>query len=365
MRNADLNARIIHMPELAAGEWLNTPVPVTRRQLYGQVVLVDFWDYTCLHCVRTFPYLTKWHERYAEKGLTIIGIHAPEYEFGRIRMQVEMAAERHGLRYPILLDNQHENWSRFANKAWPSKHLIDDQGYIRLQRQGEGHYLLIERAIQTLLRRRDDTVTLPVPLRPIRQEDNPGAVCYRTTPELYAGYRGGGLFGGALGNPEGYVPQNPMFYELPDNLDEGQFFVEGVWRAWPEAMAYAGRKGGKILLPYGAAGVSAVLAPSADQVELALNLRVTSDDPIVLVTQDGRFLDQHNAGQDVRFGTDGTSYLRITRPRMYQIVQNVTYGHHQLELVFQATGIALYSFSFSSCVARAGEQGGSETFRMP
>jgi thiol-disulfide isomerase/thioredoxin len=353
------------MPDLAPGEWLNTQVPLTKRQLHGQVVLVDFWDYSCLHCIRTFPYLTSWYERYADKGLTIIGVHTPEFGFGRIRTQVEAAAERHGLRYPILLDNEYETWSRFANKAWPSKHLVDAHGYIRLRRQGEGHYLELERAMQILLRQRHDGVTLPDPLRPIRQEDEPGAVCYRPTPELYAGYRGGGLFGGALGNPAGYVPQNPMFYELPESLEEGQFFLEGAWRAWPEAMAYAGRQGGKILLPYSATGVSAVLSPSADQVEVALALRVTGADPIVVVMQDGRFLDSHSAGQDVRFREDGTSYLEIARPRMYHIVQNMAFGRHELELTFQATGIALYAFTFSSCVAPVGKRYGPGTIRMP
>ena len=347
-----LTPRMVRMPSLAAGEWLNVERPLTRSQLHGQVVLVDFWDYTCVNCVRTLPYLVQWQQRYADKGLTIIGIHAPEFKFAQFRAHLEKAIHEFQITYPILLDNAYENWSRFANKAWPTKYLIDHAGYIRFQRQGEGHYLETERAIQQLLRQRDPDVVLPQPLPPLRAEDAPGAVCYRPTPELYAGYQGGGLFGGGLGNLSGYLPDQAIMYALPprEERENGRFYLSGFWRAWPEAVAFVGQSGGEIVLPYEAVSVNVVLTPSADAVEVALDLRPTDHEPIVEVKQDGRFLTQFNAGADVMFKPDGTSYLAVTRSRMYEIVKNPDFAAQELTLTFQANGLAVYAFTFTTCV---------------
>ncbi len=348
-----LDPPIVRMPDFAPGDWLNVQQPLTKALLRGQVVLIDFWDYACVNCLRTLPYLTRWHERYAGLGLTIIGIHTPEFAFGQIRQQVETAVAHYNLRYPILLDNRYQNWERFTAKAWPTKFLVDAAGYMRLRRQGEGYYQQIESALQILLRQHNPDAILPDPLPPLREEDTPGAVCYRPTPELYAGYQGGGLFGGALGNPAGYFPNNPVFYDLPapDERQVGQFFVEGVWRAWPEALAYAGEAGGKIVLPYQAAAVNAVLSPTADPVALRLGLRPSARDPRILVQQNGRFLDSTHAGTDIQFTPDGVSYIMVDRPRMFQLVRNPDFGWHELTLTFQAGGLALFAFSFSSCLA--------------
>ncbi|KAA3655444.1 MAG: hypothetical protein DWQ04_33505 [Chloroflexi bacterium] len=347
-----LTPRMVRMPSFADGEWLNVERPLTRTKLRGQVVLVDFWDYTCVNCVRTLPYLVQWHQRYVSKGLTIIGIHSPEFKFAQFRTHLEKAIHEFQIKYPILLDNDYENWSRFANKAWPTKYLIDKDGYIRFQRRGEGHYLETERAIQQLLRQRDPNVVLPVPLPPLRAEDAPGAVCYRPTPELYAGYQGGGLFGGGLGNPSGYLPDQAIMYALPprEERENGRFYLSGFWRAWPESVAFAGQSGGQIVLFYEAASVNAVLTPSADSVEMALDLCPTDVEPIVIVQQNGRFLTSVNAGADVKFKPDGTSYLVITQPRMVEIVRNPDFGSHELTLTFQANGLAVYAFTFTSCV---------------
>lgn len=355
------------MPQLAAGTWLNVAQPLSREHLRGQVVLIDFWDYTCVNCVRTLPYLQRWHRRYADNGLVVIGIHAPEFAFARTRMHVERALADLQIPYPVLLDNEYENWDRFANKAWPTKYLIDSRGYIRFRRQGEGYYRDTERAIQMLLRLRDSNVTLPDLLPPLREEDTPGAVCYRPTPELYAGYQGGGLFGGGLGNPSGYVPEKPVFYELPPAKERevGRFYVEGVWRAWPEALAYVGQSGGRLVVPYEAATVNAVLSPSADPVELALDLRpAEAVDPVVVVRQNGRYLSPHHAGADVAFRADGTSYVRVTAPRMYQLVQNQSCEWHELSLTFAATGLAVYAFTFTTCVTPQGDRDRTDTFRV-
>lgn len=351
MNDSLLEPRIIRLPEFAPGDWLNTPQPLSKRGLHGRIALIDFWDYSCVNCIRTLPYLVRWHERYAAHGLVIIGIHSPEFAFGQIRQQVETAVTHHHIPYPILLDNGYQNWERFANKAWPTKYLADPDGYIRYRQQGEGHYQQTERAIQLLLRQHSPGLTLPDPLPPLREEDAPGAVCYRPTPELYAGYQGGGLFGGALGNPTGYLPDTAVFYELPPPTERqpGQFYAEGAWQAWPEALAYAGQAGGKIVLPYQAATVNAVLSPTADPVALRLGL-TAGPGGRVLVQQDGRYLNSSNTSRDVHITADGVSLVHVERPRMMQLVRNPHYEQHELTLTFQTPKLALYTFTFTTCI---------------
>ena len=361
-----LDPRIVRMPPLVEGEWLNGR-SLSRSQLRGQVVLVDFWDYTCINCLRTLPYLKQWHQRYAQHGLVIIGIHTPEFGFAQFRNHLEAAVAEYEIPYPILLDNTQKNWSQFAAKAWPTKYLIDPDGYIRFKRQGEGYYQETERAIQTLLRLRQPDISLPDLLPPLREEDASGAVCYRPTPELYAGFQGGGLFGGALGNPEGYMPNSPVIYRLPPvkTWQEGQFYVDGIWRAWPEALAFAGEQGGEIVLPYSAVSVNAVLTPTADPVETALEMKPTAAAPVVEVVQDGRYLTEMVAGSDVLFGENGRSYVRVDRPRMVNLVNNPDFGNHTLRLIFQARGLAVYTFTFTGCVASPQNPHDADTFRIP
>lgn len=347
-----LERPLVRMPPLGEGEWINSSRPLTREALRGQVVLVDFWDYSCVNCVRTLPYVRAWHERYAAHGLVVIGVHSPEFRFAQVGQQVREAAAAFGLTYPVLLDNDYQTWQQFANRAWPTKYLVDGQGYLRFKRQGEGYYQETERAIQALLRQQDPAGVLPPLLPALRPEDAPGAVCYRTTPELYAGYQGGGLFGGALGNPAGYVTGSPMAYVLPGPFDRpaGRFYLAGFWQAQPEAMVFAGQDGGRVVLPYQAAGVNAVLSPTYDPVALMLGLRPGPAEPVVELLQDDVPLSPLLAGADVYFDEAGRSLVRVTRPRMYELVRNPGFGEHELDLVFHAHGLALYTFTFVSCV---------------
>ncbi|MFZ0548012.1 MAG: redoxin domain-containing protein, partial [Candidatus Promineifilaceae bacterium] len=365
MTKKRLDPPIIHMPEFSAGQWLNSPQPLTRAQLRGQVLLIDFWDYTCINCLRTLPYLLEWHKRYADKGLVIVGVHAPEFKFGRDHSQIEAAIQEFNIRYPVLLDNDYQTWQQFATRAWPTKFLIDPKGYIRFKRQGEGYYEETERAIQELLQLRDATVSLPEILPPLRDEDTSGAVCYRPTPELHAGYQGGGLFGGALGNPEGYVVNSLMSYSMvPDEeRTEGHFYLSGFWEAKPECVAFAGKNGGEVILPYRAVGVNVVLSPSSDSVELLLGLATADGAPTVEVLQDGKPLSPENAGKDILFSETGLSYVQIERPRLVQIVANPGYEWHELSLNFRTTGAALYAFTFDTCLVPRENSLNIETFR--
>lgn len=347
-----LSKPVIRRPHFARGAWLNSP-PLGREQLHGRVVLVDFWDYSCLYCLQTLPYVTVWHERYAPHGLEVIGVHTPEFRFGTEEGQVSTAVVELGLRYPILLDNEQENWDRFANKAWPTKYLIDHKGYIRYMKRGTGGYRDTELAIQQLLLAAQPTRDLPSPLPLRRPEDKSGAACYPATAELHAGYNAG-LFGGALGNPDGYYPHQPTVYELPerDKWEGGHFYLQGIWQASPEAISFAGQEAGRIIVPYEAVGVNGVLSPTADDVSLRLGLwqqRIGAR-AVVEVQVDGRPLAPHEYGADVVGDEHGRAVVYVNRPRLYNLVKHPTFGSHELTLTFHSNGVALYSFTFETCV---------------
>jgi thiol-disulfide isomerase/thioredoxin len=316
---------------------LNTLNRITMNSLRGRVVLVDIWEYSCINCLRTLPYLREWHARYAGQGLTIIGVHVPEFAFGREKQQVEAAVRELQIEYPVLLDNAAETWDAFAARAWPSKYLIDHRGYIRYMSQGEGGYGEFERAIQAALLERDPDVVLPPVMLPLREEDKPGAVCYRPTPELHAG-----LYDGALGNPQGYGGRVPVFYKMPEQRSLNSFYVEGAWQAGDEYLSYQGQTEGLIQLPYEAVEVNAVFTPHVETVERMLHPQTVS----VEIWQDDLPLPDEVRGFDVQ--EEGRIF--VDRPRMYNLVRNADFGKHELTLRVRSRGFALYSFTFTSCV---------------
>src|SRR3990172_4311841 len=145
--------------------------PLRLTDLRGRPVLIDFWDYTCLNCLRTLPYLKEWHRRYGSLGLTIVGVHAPEFSFAHNGEHVRRAVAERGLAYPIALDNDYAIWQAYANRYWPAKYLIDQEGYLRYYHFGEGAYGETEGAIQTLLREAMPEILLPGLMAPVRDTD--------------------------------------------------------------------------------------------------------------------------------------------------------------------------------------------------
>ena len=121
------------------------------RQLRGKVVLVDFWTYTCINCIRTLPYVKSWHEKYKDQGLVVVGVHTPEYPFERSTDNVKTAIKRFGITYPVAQDNKYATWSAYNNQYWPAFYLIDKQGKVVYQHFGEGEYAATEAKIRTLL----------------------------------------------------------------------------------------------------------------------------------------------------------------------------------------------------------------------
>lgn len=304
------------------------------RQLRGRVVLIDFWDYTCVNCIRTLPYIKQWHARYQDKGLTVIGVHTPEFLFARYESNVERGIEEFGLTYPVVVDSNFELWEAFANRYWPTKYLIDSQGYLRFAHFGEGAYRETEETIQHLLREIEPRIVLPPLLEPLRDSDRPGAVCYQPSPELYLGHKRG-----RIGNASGFQEDRVADYAHSGEFEGGHFYAQGSWTANGDHIESSGSDEARIAIRYSAAGVNLVMASfNAEPREIE-------------VRRDARPLDPSVAPPDVHF-RDGRSLIRVVRPRMYSVVDSKIFGTHTLELITHQPAVALFAFTFTSCLDR-------------
>ena len=315
--------------------WFNS-APLTLRQLRGKVVLIDFWDYTCVNCIRTLPYVQAWQERYRDKGLVVIGIHTPEFTFAQYESNVERGIREFGLTYPIVLDSNYELWKAFANRYWPSKYLLDKDGYLRYAHFGEGGYGETEQAIQQLLREMDTTVELPDIMEPVRDSDRQGAVCFQPSPELYLGHGRG-----RMGNSSGFREDQVADYAFEGELQETYFYARGHWASTAEYFESAAEGDNRIVITYSAAGVNLVLAsPRSPSYEMT-------------ILQDGQPLTRAMASPDTRFRSTPAgeeSYVLVELSRMYTLVDNHDFGTHTLELLCPRPGLAAFAFTFTSCV---------------
>jgi thiol-disulfide isomerase/thioredoxin len=325
----------VRAPEIGR-VWLNS-TPLSFRQLRGRAVLVDFWDYTCVNCIRTLPYVQAWHERYRDKGLTVIGVHTPEFTFAQYESNVERGIREFGLTYPIVIDSDREIWKAFANRYWPTKYLLDKDGYLRFGHFGEGGYGECEQVIQELLREIDPALDLPPLLEAVREEDHAGAVCYRASGELYLGHRRG-----QIGNQGGFKEDQISDYVFAGPLKENFFYAGGRWASTAEYFEAVETGPHTLRLKYEASAVNLVMAsPHVPTAE-------------VVVLQDGKPLTRKQATRDTRFRQsagkdDEEGYIVVESARMYFLVDDHEFGEHELELRC-STGIAAFAFTFTSCV---------------
>jgi thiol-disulfide isomerase/thioredoxin len=322
-------------PEFPAGlKWWNSP-PLTVSGLKGKVLLVDFWEYTCVNCIRTLPYLKAWHERYAGKGLVIVGVHAPEFAFAKEEANVARAVKQFDLKYPVVNDRDYQVWNLYSNRYWPAKYLFDAKGVLRYNHFGEGSYGDIEQQIQKLLREAKPSVSLPKIMEPVRGEDRPGAVCYPVTPELYVGYQRG-----QIGNPEGYRPDRAVTFKDPGAYQDGLIYAHGAWNNEAESLRHARTTPAAedyVAIRYHALEVNSVMKPEGGK-------------PLtVIVTQNGAPVRPGDKGTDIRYDGQGRSYVLVNEPRMYQLIRNGAFGTYDLKLACAGEGLGVYSFTFVSC----------------
>jgi len=315
--------------ELFGDYWLNGG-PVFLSDLRGRIVLLDFWDYSCTASQRSLPYLMDWCAKYSSMGLVVVGVHTPKFQFGSSVENVQNAIERLGITYPVMMDNAQFVWSMYGNRFWPTKHLIDKDGFIRCQNVGEGGYGSLERALQSLLYEASPLDELPDLTMPMRETDRPGAVCYRATPEILAGY-----LRGSIGNVEGLGPESVVDYVDPGIYIDGRLYFHGAWLNERECMRWQGpeQHPGHVVVKYSGIEANLVLAPGESG---------TSD---VVVQQDGASLTASNAGRDVRVARGKRSVVTLDRPRLYNVVRNREFGDHVLRLQPVEPGSAVYSLT--------------------
>ncbi len=317
----------IFAPSFEGGEWIQQG-PITLQDLRGKaVVLVDFWDYTCVNCIRTLPYVAQWHLRYAARGLQVVGVHAPEFSFARDRDNVMSAIRQFNLEYPIVLDNGYNIWRAYSNRYWPAKYLVDSEGRLRYYHFGEGLYQETEAQIQRLLGELNPALEFPPPIEPMRDTDRPGALCYRVTPELYLGYARG-----QFGNPAGVTHDRAVEYVDPGRHAEGVTYLSGRWSVGQESAA-AAQPGATLAIRYTAMDVNLVLAPPSDQ-PARWSISIA---------------DGQRPGADLR--AQGSDFnVTVDRARMYSLVANESVMPGSLRLTALDAGVSAYAFTFISCV---------------
>jgi len=288
-------------PEFAGTErWFNTPGdrPLSLRSLRGRVVLVDFWTYSCINCIRTLPYLKAWDARYRRDGLTIVGVHTPEFPFERIAGNVEEAIGANDIRYPVAQDNEQATWNAYGNQYWPAKYLIDRNGHVRYAHFGEGNYDITEANIRSLLGEK--------PASPAADRLHDLTPTGPLTPESYLGFERIDRFTGSK-----IYPDKEATYAFPAALGRDDFAYAGRWTV--HAQRIVAGEDARLKLRYYARKVFLVLGGTGT----------------VKVLVDGR---PH-------------SVVNVDSDRLYTLVDRDSIDDAVLELRF-SPGVSAYAFTF-------------------
>lgn len=309
-------------PEFVGIEsWINSE-PLTLAALRGKVVLVDFWTYSCVNCVRTLPHLNAWHETYAKRGLVVVGVHTPEFEFEKDRANVEAAVARFGIRYPVALDTGFATWGAYKNRYWPAHYFVDAKGYIRYHHFGEGAYEHSEAVIRALL----DETGADTGIAIVSEGIDAGADFKKIgTSETYLGFSRLEY----LGSPESVRKDAARRYSAISEPASNIFYFDGEWEIRDD-FAVPRSPDAAILYRATAAKMNLVMGPNG----AATRVRVTLD---------GKPLDGASRGADA----DADSVVTVTDGRMYELVDlRGAYGTHLLRLEFPDPGTKCYAFTF-------------------
>jgi len=308
-----------------AVEWLNSP-PLTAEALKGKVVLVDFWTYSCINCLRTLPYVKAWAEKYKDQGLVVIGVHAPEFAFEKNPDNVKKAVADLGVTYPVALDNNYAIWRGFNNHYWPAHYFIDAQGRIRHHHFGEGDYEGSEKVIRQLLAEAGQSASLPADNAVIKAAGVEAAPDFADVQsgETYVGFERADNFS----SPGGFAENAPHIY-APGRLTLNHWGLSGEWTVGAER-AVLDKKDGTIAYRFHARDLHLVLGQQGDA---PVHFRVTIDGQAPG--------DNHGADTDA----DGNGV--ITGQRLYQLVrQSGLVADHTFEIRFADPGAQAYAFTF-------------------
>ncbi len=326
-----LQRGVIKAPEFRDLVWVNSP-PLSLEDLRGRPTLVFFWDYVCINCLHALAYAKVWYGRYVSKGLTVVGILAPEFPFGKDFDHARQAVEELGLQFPVALDREFATADAYSSRLWPSTYLIDGEGYLSDWHRGARGYRETEVEIQGLLREQNPRVLLPQVIEPLRPEDCDEAVLRPVTPDVYLGYRRG-----RIGNREGFHPDGPIHYEFPADFMRDVPYAEGEFFNLPDCLMHVGPGEGRVFLSYEALEVYVVAKPGEDRLQSGF-----------FVEQDGRPPSVDEAGEHLVIGTN-EAFVLVDAPRIYHIISNSRCGRHQVTFRTESAGLRLYCVSFVSC----------------
>lgn len=301
----------VTMPEFQGiTRWWNTAdgAPLTLEALKGKVVYVDFWTYSCINCIRTYPFLRSMHEKYADKGLVIVGVHTPEFEFEKNPENVSREIDKNGLKYPIALDPDYKTWTAYANHYWPAGYLFDQQGRLRRVHFGEGEYQESEEAIRSLLEEGGGRLAAEAKTN----MDQPDFSKIKT-PETYFGLARGDAFMGSTGNPN-----EDRTFTAETNVTRNHWTAGGTWEFAEE---YA----------------------QANSSDAIFRFRVQANKMhLVLESADG-------TGKTVEIYVDGmrTGEMTVNASTLYDIATFPDAAEHTVELRMKDSGVRFYAATFS------------------
>ena len=306
--------------------WINSK-PLTAKQLKGKVVLVDFWDYSCINCIRAIPYIRAWVEKYKDSGLVVIGVHTPEFDFAKQLPNVQKAVQKFGINYPVAVDSDYAIWNAFHNEYWPAHYFIDARGKVRYEHFGEGNYDQSERWIQELLKEAN-AKAMPASTVSIEGQGIQAAADMNDvrSPETHIGYARAEHFA----SPGGLKQDVGHLYVEPADPRLNEWGLAGTW-VDHEHVAVLKSAGGKILFRFHARDLHLVLGPSADG--KPVRFRVT--------------IDGQAPGENHGMDTDAQGNGVVTAYRLYQLVrQKGAIADHIFTIEFEGPGVQAFSFTF-------------------
>ena len=293
--------------------WINSK-PLQIKELKGKVVLIDFWTYSCINCMRTIPYLNDWYSKYHDHGLVIIGVHTPEFEFEKSLNNVKNAVAQDGIKYPVALDNQFLTWLNYNNQYWPAHYLIDKNGYVVYTHFGEGDYGITENNIRYLLNMREKVSTNQIIEKPIAND---------TTPETYLGYDRADNFA----SRQSFRKDKSTDYTFPPNLSQNEWALQGNWKIMPDRII-SEQNNAAIKINFHARKVYIVMGAINNKnikIDVLLNgKKITSE-----------------KGKDIL-----DNGINVNKHTLYEVITLTEPGTGILQIISSAPGLEVYTFTF-------------------
>ncbi len=303
-------------------------LPIKLADYVGKkVILLDIMTYSCINCIRTYPYINDWFTKYEDKGLIVIGIHTPEFDFEKVQANVEAAMKKYGIKFPVVLDNDYGTWTAYKNLYWPRKYLIDIDGFVRYDHIGEGGYLETEEVIRDLLKERAEVLGVKVDLDVMTTKESMQTVGFGQSPETYLGsarneYLANGKRGES-GVKTFTVPSNPVLNKL---------YLGGSWNVTAEN-SESQESGATIVYPF-----------SAKKVFLVMSASMSTEVEILI---DGKPVGASEKGDDVKI-VDGKSLVAVSDSRLYSLYSGSEQAQKTITIRTTGKGVKAFAFTFGN-----------------